>query len=502
VLVAKTREGYRWAGAVATQVRWRCSEGAPGRLVGTGFTMTDDQADARPTEAIRPPWSGSGGPLARRVVQPLQAFLNEETSSALLLFTAAVVALVWVNSPMRESYETLWRTQVGIRIGDVGIVEDLRHWVNDGLMSLFFLVVGLEIKRELTTGELRDPRAAAVPVVAALGGMLVPAVIYLALNPTGASSEGWGIPMATDIAFALGVLTLAARSAPASLKPFLLTLAIVDDIGAIIVIALFYSGGVTVLPLALAAVLLAVIVVCQRNQVRAATVYVALGTGVWIAVFESGVHPAIAGVVLGLLTPAVPFQRPSAVSEEAHRIANETVDDPSPPDADAPQWLRLATLSTEAVSPLARVEAALHPWTSSLVVPLFALANAGIVLSGDVFADAARSSITLGIVLGLVVGKVAGVMFASALTVRTGIGRLPAGATWRHLLGVGAVAGIGFTVSLFITELAFGGGVEAGQAKVGVFTASVIAGLLGFVVFRVGSHRSIRSFDREGRPPG
>jgi Na+:H+ antiporter, NhaA family len=308
--------------------------------------------------------------------------------------------------------------------------------------------------------------------------------------------------MATDIAFALGVLTLAARSAPASLKPFLLTLAIVDDIGAIIVIALFYSGGVTVLPLALAAVLLAVIVVCQRNQVRAATVYVALGTGVWIAVFESGVHPAIAGVVLGLLTPAVPFQRPSAVSEEAHRIANETVDDPSPPDADAPQWLRLATLSTEAVSPLARVEAALHPWTSSLVVPLFALANAGIVLSGDVFADAARSSITLGIVLGLVVGKVAGVMFASALTVRTGIGRLPAGATWRHLLGVGAVAGIGFTVSLFITELAFGGGVEAGQAKVGVFTASVIAGLLGFVVFRVGSHRSIRSFDREGRPPG
>jgi NhaA family Na+:H+ antiporter len=446
--------------------------------------MTDDQADARPTGPIRSPWSRSGGPLARRVVQPLQAFLNEETSSALLLFTAAVVALVWVNSPVRESYETLWRTQVGIRIGDVGIVEDLRHWVNDGLMSLFFLVVGLEIKRELTTGELRDPRAAAVPVIAALGGMVAPAIIYLALNSDGAGSEGWGIPMATDIAFALGVLTLAARSAPTSLKPFLLTLAIVDDIGAIVVIALFYSGGVTILPLVVAAALVGAIVVCRWNQVRATPVYVALGVGIWIAVFESGVHPAIAGVVLGLLTPAVPFQRPAAVSQEAHRIADETVDDPSPLDADAPQWLRLATLSREAVSPLARVEAALHPWTSSLVVPLFALANAGIVLSGEVFADAARSSITLGIVLGLVLGKVAGIMLASALSVRTGIGRLPRGATWRHLAGVGAVAGIGFTVSLFITELAFDGGVLAGQAKVGVFAASVIAGLLGVLVLR------------------
>jgi NhaA family Na+:H+ antiporter len=314
--------------------------------------------------------------------------------------------------------------------------------------------------------------------------MVAPAIIYLALNPDGAGSEGWGIPMATDIAFALGVLTLASRSAPTSLKPFLLTLAIVDDIGAIVVIALFYSGGVTVLPLVVAAAFVGAIVVCRWNQVRATPAYVALGVGIWIAVFESGVHPAIAGVVLGLLTPAVPFQRPAAVSQEAHRIADETVDDPSPLDADAPHWLRLATLSREAVSPLARVEAALHPWTSSLVVPLFALANAGIVLSGEVFADAAKSSITLGIVLGLVLGKVAGIMLASALSVRTGIGRLPGGATWRHLAGVGAVAGIGFTVSLFITELAFDAGALAGQAKVGVFAASVIAGLLGVVVLR------------------
>lgn len=391
---------------------------------------------------------------------------------------------MWANSPLRESYEALWRTQVGIRIGDIGMVEDLRHWVNDGLMSLFFFVVGLEIKRELTTGELRDPRAAAVPVFAAFGGMVVPAIIYLLVNHDGPGSEGWGIPMATDIAFALGVLTLAARSAPTSLKPFLLTLAIVDDVGAIVVIALFYSDGVTGPPLAVATVLVAAIVVCQRNQIRAMPVYVAIGVVIWVAVFESGVHPALAGVVLGLLTPSIPFQRPAAVSDEAHRVADDTVDDPFPPDADAPQWLRLAELSREAVSPLARIEAALHPWTSSVVVPLFALANAGIVLSGGLFTDATASSITLGIFLGLVVGKVTGIVLASALTVRTGIGRLPDGATWRHLFGVGAVAGIGFTVSLFITELAFDAGSTADLAKVGVVTASVLAGLLGFAILR------------------
>lgn len=439
-------------------------------------------------EGLRSPWSRSGRPLPRRVLQPLQSFLAEETAGALLLLAAAIVALVWVNSPWGDTYTRFWQQELSFRFADFEISEDLRHWVNDGLMTLFFLVVGLEIKRELTTGELRDPRAAALPAIAALGGMVVPAAIYVALNAGGEGSSGWGIPMATDIAFALGVLTLAARSAPASLKPFLLTLAIVDDIGAIIVIAVFYSDGVSWTALGVAVGLMIVIVALQRIHVRATAVYVLLGIGVWLAVFESGVHPTIAGVALGLLTPSVPFQRPKAVSEEAHRTADETVDDPDPPDADAQYWLRLASLSREAVSPLARVEEALHPWTSSAVVPIFALANAGVVFTTEAMRSAVTSPVAIGVFLGLVVGKTLGISLASLLAVRSGVGRMPTGAGVRHLVGTAAVAGIGFTVSLFVTELAFADPATADVAKIGIFAASIAAGALGFWVLRSGTH--------------
>jgi NhaA family Na+:H+ antiporter len=461
----------------------------PGSLVGEEIRMTEHRTAEPPEpaddQAIRLPWSRSGGPLARRVVQPLQEFLREETSSALLLLAAAAVALIWANSPWRDAYERLWTTELGIHLGRFEIVEDLRQWVNDGLMTLFFLVVGLEIKRELTTGELRDPRAAALPVVAAVGGMVVPALIYLALNLGGAGERGWGIPMATDIAFALGVLTLAARAAPPSVRPFLLTLAIVDDIGAIVVIALFYTRSVDLEAVLVAVGLLVLIVVLQRIAVRAAAVYVGLGIGVWYALFESGIHPTIAGVALGLLTPAVAFQRPRAVSQEAHRVADETVDDPEPPDADAHHWLHLAALSREAVSPLARVEAALHPWTSAVIVPVFALANAGVVLSSTVLRDATTSPVTVGIVLGLVLGKLVGVTLASLGAVRLGIGRMPEGASARHLVGVGAVAGIGFTVSLFVTDLAFTDPALIEQAKVGVVVASAMAGGFAWMLLRL-----------------
>lgn len=459
--------------------------------------MTDrtERGDASrtPIGAVRPSWSRSGRPLARRVFQPLQAFLEAEASSALLLLAAAAFAIAWANSPWRESYEGAWRTVVTISVGDWNLSHDLRQWVNDGLMSLFFLVVGLEVKREFLTGELKGPRAAALPVVAALGGMIVPALIYAALNAGSDGSSGWGIPTATDIAFALGILTLAARSAPPSLKPFLLTLAIVDDIGAIIVIALFYSEGVSVLSLLIAAILLAFMIALQRFDVRATVVYVALGAAVWLAFDRSGVHPAIAGVILGFITPAEPFQRPSAVSEEAVRTAESTIDDPDPPDVDAPQWLRLAWLSREAVSPLARVEAALHPWTSYLIVPLFALANAGVELSGEALRGSTTSTVTLGVVLGLVVGKMVGITAASAIATTTHLGRLPAGSGWRHLIGVAAVAGIGFTVSLFITELAFTRARLAEEAKVGILAASVVAAVLGFLILRSGSDRSVKS---------
>ncbi|HUF59739.1 MAG TPA: Na+/H+ antiporter NhaA [Actinomycetota bacterium] len=423
--------------------------------------------------------------MPRRVLRPLQEFLSTSTASGIMLLFAALMALAWANSPWGDAYERLWRTPAELQLGSWVIGHDLRHWVNDGLMTLFFLVVGLEIKREFQTGELQDRRAAALPVVAAIGGMIVPALIYLALNAGGEGTAGWGIPMATDIAFALGVLVLAARHAPSGLKPFILTLAIVDDIGAIIVIALFYASGVSILSLAAAAALCLLMLALRRVGVKATPVFLGLGALVWLATYESGVHPAIAGVVLGLMAPAESYQRPHAVSAEARRTADLTMDDPEPPDADAAQWLRLASLSREAVSPLTRTEHALLPWTSFVIIPLFAFANAGVRLSGEQLADAWASRVTLGVVLGLVIGKVVGISGAAAIAVATRVARLPAGVRMIHIVGAAAVAGIGFTVSLFITELAFDDGSLIAEAKVGVLAASILAGLLGWFVFRL-----------------
>lgn len=448
--------------------------------------MSREAPDApAPDERVRRPWSRSDRRLPRTVLRPLQSFLATEASGGIILLGAGVVALLWANSPLRDSYEDLWNAEFTIRLGRWVVSGDLRHWVNDGLMALFFLVVGLEIKREVLTGELRAPRAAALPVIAAVGGMIVPAAFYLAFNAAGPGSRGWGIPMATDIAFALGVLTIAAGHAPASLKPFLLTLAIVDDIGAIAVIALFYSGGITWGALAVAVGLCLLIVGLQRIQVRATAVYVLLGASVWLATLQSGVHATIAGVVLGLLTPAVPFQRPRAVSDEAHRVADQTVDDPEPPDADAHHWLHLTGLSREAVSPLARVESVLHPWTSYLIVPAFALANAGVPLSFGRFGEAMTSGVGLGVLLGLVLGKVVGITLASLIVVRMGIVSLPHGLRWWHVVGVAQVAGIGFTVSIFITDLAFPITELQEVAKVAILAASLFAGLAGAAIFRL-----------------
>jgi Na+:H+ antiporter, NhaA family len=439
----------------------------------------DDERIASPEEELRVPWSGSARPVPRLVLRPLQTFLRTEEAGGVLLLAAAITALIWANSPWRASYDALWHTQLTIGLGAWSLAEDLQHWVNDALMALFFLVVGLEIKRELTTGELREPRAAALPAIAALGGMIVPALLYLAINPSGEPGRGWGIPMATDIAFALGVLAIVGRGLPTALKSFLLALAIVDDIGAILVIAIFYSGSISPGPLLTAGGLLVLILVLQRLQVRWTAVYVLVGVGVWLATFQSGIHATIAGVALGLTTPAVPFQRPRAVSLEAHRVADDTVDDPVPPDADAHHWLHLAGLAREAVSPLARLEHLLHPWTSWVVIPVFALANAGVSISGSSLGDAVTSGVTLGIVAGLVVGKTVGVTVFTWLATRTGITRLPEGVRWSQLVGVATLAGIGFTVSLFITSLAFQTQAVQDAAKVGILAASLLAGLLG-----------------------
>jgi NhaA family Na+:H+ antiporter len=351
-------------------------------------------------------------------------------------------------------------------------------------MALFFFVIGLEIKRELAVGELRDRRAAILPLCAALGGMLVPALIYVAFVGGGAGSNGWGVPIATDIAFALGVLALLGPRIPMQLKVLLLGIAVIDDIGAILVIAIFYSGGVDLGWVLLAVLGLVVVTLARRVHVTSTGVYVALGIAVWLCTRESGLHATIAGVALGLLTPAVPFQAGDAVSDAARRIADITSDDHDDPEEDELEWRTLARLSHEAISPLSRAEHALHPWTSYVVLPLFALANVGVVLEADAVSAALSSAAGLGIMFGLVLGKPLGILAGSFLAVRSGVAMLPDRIGWLHVTGMGCLAGIGFTVSLFVTTLAFDDGPLATPATIAVLFASIVAGALGATILR------------------
>jgi NhaA family Na+:H+ antiporter len=427
------------------------------------------------TRADRTTWLRSDRFLARSVARPINRFLHVEASGGVLLVAAAVLALVWANSPWSASYDRLWHTELTIDLGGRTISEDLRHWVNDGLMTLFFFVIGLEIKHELTSGELTTLRKAAVPAAGALGGMAVPALLYAAFNVGGAGSGGWGIPMATDVAFALGVLALLGSRVPAELKVLLLALAIVDDIGAIVVIAAFYSDGIDGQWLAAALAGLALVAGLNRAKVRYLPVYVVLGIGIWFATYESGVHATIAGVALGLLTPARPF----LPQVDADRIADQLSAD----EHVTPTEVRSISFDLrESIPTTERLQDHLHPWTSYVIVPVFALANAGVSLSGDRLGDAASSPVTLGVIAGLVVGKLLGVTGAVALVVRLGIGRLPDAVTTRHVVGMAAVTGIGFTVSIFVAGLAFPDEQLVDEAKIGVLAASVAAAAVGTAI--------------------
>src|ERR671915_580545 len=385
-----------------------------------------------------------------KIVRPFQTFADRASSSGVLLIAAAIVALVWANSPWGESYTGLWGTKLSIGLGSFSIEEDLTHWINDGLMAVFFLVVGLEIKREILVGELSSPRQAALPIAAALGGAVIPAAIYLAINAGTEGSAGWGIPMATDIAFALGILALLGQRAPTALKVFVTALAIVDDIVAVLVIALFYTSEISWGALGLGGLFLVALVVANLIGVGKTLVYALLGVGLWLAFLLSGVHATIAGVLLAFTVPASSFINPGAFLERSRYILDrfekagekgENVLTNEERQA-ALHALNHATYKLE--PPLHELEHALHPWVAFAIVPLFALANAGVPLGGDIV-GALASPVTLGIVLGLVVGKQLGITLFAWLAVRSGISELPEGIGWRHVYGVGWLAGIVYT---------------------------------------------------------
>jgi Na+:H+ antiporter, NhaA family len=437
-----------------------------------------------PPQGVRPPWSRTGRPVPRRVLRPIRQFMRLEVAGGVVLLAASVIALLWANLAT-GSYESFWATDVTLSVGDWSRTEDLLHVVNDGLMTIFFLVIGLEVKRELVLGELSSRQAALLPTFAALGGVIVPALIFTAMTVGSGDAEGWGIPIATDVAFALAALAALGRRVPTSLMAFLLGVAVVDDIVAIAVVAVVYTDQLHLAWLAAAAVGLVAMWSVRQLGVRHLGVYLVLGIAVWFAVFESGVHATIAGVAIALLTPARPFQSPAAVSREAVLTAERTDDHPTLPDGDAHQWRRLSSLAREAVSPLTRLEHALHPWSSFVVLPVFALANAGIVLDRAAIDAATESPVTAAVAVALVAGKAVGLTAGTALAVRLGLSHLPAGVRWAHVAGVGLLAGIGFTVSLFITELAYDDPALVDAAKLGVLAGSVTAAVAGTVALRL-----------------
>ncbi len=414
---------------------------------------------------------------ARSLATPVRDFLSTETGSAAFLLAGAIAALLWANSPWSHSYESLWTTRLSITLGSHGISTDLRHWVNQGLMTFFFLVVGLEAKRELDMGELRERQRLAIPVLAALGGMAVPISIYLAINAGGAGAHGWGAAMSTDTAFALGALALLTPRGATRLRVFMLSLAVVDDLGALLVIATAYTRHVSLPALATAVGLFAVLLALRYLPAWRRQVSVIVGVALWIAMFKSGIDPVITGLAIGLVTSAYPPTR--ADLERATALTRSFREQPTPELARSAQQGVLA-----AISPNERLQYGLHPWTSYVVVPLFALANAGLHVTGALLADAISSPITLGIFFGYVLGKPIGILAASWLATRPWLRGVRPTLSWPALSGGAAVAGIGFTVALLISSLAFHGRLLA-EAKIGVLASAIGAPLVAWALFAI-----------------
>ncbi len=408
----------------------------------------------------------------------LRAFLRTEAGSTSVLLVATVLALLWANSPWSETYEAFWHTPMGISFGDASFSLDLRHWVNDGLMSVFFFLIGLEVSYEVRLGQLRDRRLIAVPAVAAFGGMLVPAGVYLLLNFGGPGAGGWGVPIATDTAFVLGVLAVVGARCPDPLRAFLLTLAIVDDVLAIMIIALFYTASLSVPALLTAAVLLAAILTLRWLKIWRAPAYIVLGFALWVATLESGIHPTLVGIALGILVFVY------APTDHKLLLAGEAVQGfTSEPSAQAAR--EAARRVQRAVSVNERLQLRLHPWSSYVIVPVFALAHAGVTLNGETLRAAATSPVAIAVARGLLVGKFVGIWLGTWLPLRLGWGVLPGNLVWGQLFGGAAVSGIGFTVALFIVDLAFDDAALHDQAKIGILAGSLLAAVLGWVIFRM-----------------
>lgn len=439
-----------------------------------------------PVSQAEPP--GSWRPvrrLARRALAPVERFLAIEAASGIMLLVTAAIALAWANSPWRESYSALWHLPLGIKVGPFAFERDLHFWINDGVMTIFFFVVGLEIRREIHRGELSELRRAALPLAAAVGGMLVPAAIYAALNAGRPTLGGWGIPMATDIAFAVGVLALLGNRVPPALRILLLALAVIDDVGAILVIAVFYSSSLSIVGFAVLAAGFLAIRAMQSLGVRNPWAYVPPAALAWSGAYAAGIHPTLAGVVVGLMTPVRAwFGRDTFLAQADASVTAVREEQDDDERALLPHLEQLDKMRREAVSPVERIQHALHGWVAYGAMPLFALANAGVSL-GNASMTGDALLVFIGVCGGLVVGKPIGILGLSWLASRIGVAALPRGVSWIQVGLVGVVGGIGFTMSIFIASLAFPGGTNLETAKIGILIGSGLAALLAYGLGRI-----------------
>jgi Na+:H+ antiporter, NhaA family len=466
---------------------------------------TGDRLVGPPTAGADHVSSARSPSVAARVADAVERFLHIEAISGILLLLAAAAALLWANSPIGASYQQFWHAPLTLGAGDWIVSQPLHFWINDGLMTIFFLVVGLEIRREMHEGMLASVQVALLPLAAALGGVIAPALIYLSVSADPIARQGWAVPTATDIAFAVGVLALLGRRVPTGLRVLLLALAVIDDIAAVVIIALFYSTGLAPSGLFVAVTGVLLVFVSQRLGFRSAFAYLLPGALLWLGLLRFGVHPTLAGVILGLLTPTVASQAGGPPMHAALRALRDfgrrsRANRPDVHDL-MPPLKRLKDAQRELLPPAMRVQAALHPWVAYGVMPLFALANAGIVLDGFSIDSGASRAIAIGVFLALVVGKPVGIFLASLVVVRSGWCALPSGVTWPGVAVVGCLGGIGFTMAIFIATLAFADDVLLGAAKLGILAASAIAAILGLLLGRVLFARRPARGDVAGESP-